>query len=160
MSCRVPRNVSYRIVPQKPSSILSSHCDPLGRLIDLKSIDLLQISTRGELQRPEVVEMVDSVVSGKHDEPIIVQDRDVVAPAYGDLAGNNLGLPFQGVYGQHARQWAVFDLLAEDQTYRDSKREHPEHTCVLCDSGTTRTNLATMSNHQSQSAFTNRRVRR
>jgi hypothetical protein len=98
MSCRAPRNVSYRIVPRKPSSILSSHCDPLGRLINLKSIDLLQISTRSELQCPEVVEMVDSVVSGEHDEPVVVQNRDVVAPAYGDLAGNDLGLPLQGVY--------------------------------------------------------------
>jgi hypothetical protein len=99
MSCRVPRNVSFRIVLQKSSSILSSHRDPLGRLIDLKSIDLLQISTRGEFQCPEIVEMVDSVVSGKHDESVVVQDRNVVAPAYGDLAGNHPGLPFQGVYG-------------------------------------------------------------
>ena len=67
---------------------------PLYRLVHLETVHLLQIRTRGELQTPEVIEMVDPVVPGKHDQSIIVQDRDVVTPSDRNLAGYRLGFPF------------------------------------------------------------------
>lgn len=74
-------------------SVLSS--DSFNRLVHLETVDLREERAASKLQAPEIVKVIDPVVSGEHDKSVVVQDRNVVASSNGNLARYRLGFPFQ-----------------------------------------------------------------